>query len=748
MRNGSGAINPATGGWTTSLLGNQGGGYCSRLAIANDGYKLLGTDTGQLYIRSAAATSWTPLIVPPTTVTATELDNMASTTWGDDAIYDCDIAKTNSNNLYFVAYGYVWKSTNRGGTVTRTARAFDSALNASGQANRMTGRRLAIDPAGTAVVALGTSNGLFYTTDSGTTWTQNAGIPAPTATGGDKNVLIAYDVTSATSGSPLQTQTVYVYVGGKGVYKSTTGVSGTFSLMTSSPVAASTIICCAGKPFVAGAGGFGDATIQFYNGTAWTSSGSSAQTLCYNPADTTKMWAITSGGNVLYSSNTGTSFTNVTSSLARSAIDVPWLGWTNEAFMSCGDVVYDATNTQLVFVEGVGAWQMSPPSAAAALTWTSITRGIANLVAVHALITPSGNIITSSHDRAFFGFTRTGAGTVSVSHGVDTSTSIRHGQQTDYAIDNPNYIVGVDVGGGTLGSGPLGGVSYSTTGGAPNTYFANQPVAGNNGNDTFYGGNIAVGNSNNIVYVPTYGGGNNKARPQYTTNGGATWNNCVMNPTYDGVFTNFHNTYVYTRQIVVADKANPGTFYLYSSGDGSASAAEIALRGVWKSTDGGATWTKVSGNIIDIGHDFYNGKLKMTSAGHLTWCCGESGGNYYATPDTCTLMFSNTGGTSWAGVSGMSEPIDFSWGAAKPGASYQTLYAYGWVSGVRGLYRMDDFNPATPGGTWTLLDRWPGGLTGGNLCISADPNSYGRLVIGSSIVGFRYLDYTDTAHGT
>ena len=79
------------------------------------------------------------------------------------------MAPSNSNIMYMMLDGYIFSSTNKGTTWTRTSFAQVSAdPNAS---TRQYGQKIAIDPNNPNIVYVGTPrNGLWVTTNGGTSW--------------------------------------------------------------------------------------------------------------------------------------------------------------------------------------------------------------------------------------------------------------------------------------------------------------------------------------------------------------------------------------------------------------------------------------------------------------------------------------------------------------------------------------------------------------------------------------------------
>src|SRR5262249_52483484 len=149
-----------------------------------------------------------------------------------------------------------------------------------------------------------------------------------------------------------------------------------------------------------------------------------------------------------------------------------------------------------------------------------------------------------------------------------------------------------------------------------------------------------------IVYVGT-GEANNRQTSSFgdglykTTDGGRTWTNMGLRETQ-------------TIARILIDPKNPETIYVASPGHLFGPNPD---RGVFKSTDGGKTWTKVK--YIDENTGFTDIALDPTNTNTIyaasyqrrrSGCCFNGGGPGSA------LWKSTTGGDSWSKVSGPGLP--------------------------------------------------------------------------------------------
>src|SRR5579863_2557226 len=170
-----------------------------------------------------------------------------------------------------------------------------------------------------------------------------------------------------------------------------------------------------------------------------------------------------------------------------------------------------------------------------------------------------------------------------------------------------------------------------------------------------------------------------------STDGGQTWTNLGLRE---------------TRQIsrIVVDPQNPNVVYVGALGHVYAPNDE---RGVFKSTDGGANWTKVLDQGRDIGVAdlaIATGDPKILFA--TTWHSHRPPWSTYAPIDGpgSGLFRSQDSGQTWTRLNGNGLP-EGDWGRTAVGVSPNGKRVYALVSGSKksGLYRSDD-----GGSSWTL----------------------------------------------
>jgi hypothetical protein len=247
----------------------------------------------------------------------------------------------------------------------------------------------------------------------------------------------------------------------------------------------------------------------------------------------------------------------------------------------------------------------------------------------------------------------------------------------------------------------------------------------------------AAASNQNFVFIPAQ----DAISIFYTTNGGSTWSTgTITGPVAGSGFS--HNAFA-DRQVVCADRVNANTFYLYYNGsqnsDGAGTNTDGAIAGIYKSTNSGASWTKVfSGRLANIGSanldysaGFFAAKMRSVpnlgstnTAGHLFFTCGDYGGSVNG-----AFYRSTNGGTTWSIIPNVLEVEDIGFGAPYPGQSYPTVYIAGWVGGTAeanyGIWRSVD-NCAN----WTKLTSFPYGNFDVVKCLSGDSNDYSKVYVG------------------
>jgi len=708
------AANWDLNGTTWQPLRIGAGGFLVGMDIAPDGTKVVRADTYGAYLWNPTTSQWDQLVTAQSMPEGAVLDFA-------EGVYEIKIAPSNSNRLYMVYRGSVYRSDNKGGAWAKTAFATLSTVGPN-DGYRNWGQKMAIDPANPDVVYVGTpQNGLFVTSNGGASWQSVGSIPVSAGgpNGGFPGITgIGFDPRSGTTGG--KTNTIFASSYGKGVYRST-NAGAAFSLLPGSPSAGVSHgkFAIDGVYYATAADG---AKVWKYQGTSWTDITPTADlwvTVVADPFNAARVIAVRSGGFLDISTDRGATWSGIIwgpqGHNVRVATDIPWLAWTLEDFMSEGDMYFDPTvPNRLWFSEGIGVWYADVAGIPSVITFTSQSIGIEQLVANWIIAPPGGHPIVASWDRPVFRVEN--PDTFPTSHGPDRAQSILMGWSVDYASTDPSFIVG-------LMNWNVEKSGYSTDGGQTWSQFASQPPLFSNGK---LGGSIAASTPTNFVWVPQ-----NNGNPYYTTNGGASWAQVSIPGIPTTGETGWGWAYFMNRHIVAADRVTAGTFYLYNYGP---SAAPSAI-GIYRSSDGGATWTHVYSRAVAPGSSF-NAKLRAVpgKAGHLFFTSGQQGNTGDVNPDpSATFMRSTDGGSTWGAVANVGEVYAFGFGKEASPDGYPAIFIAGFVNNVWGIWRSDDNAQS-----WIQISNFPLGSLDEITTVEGDKAIYGQVYIGFRGSGYAY----------
>jgi len=682
--------------WQTLDVG--AGGYVDGIDIAPDDTMVVRTDTYGAYIWNG--TQWQQLVTSASMPSAFVTPNMGQ------GVYEIQIAPSNSNILYMMYDGYVFKSTNKGATWTETS--FTQVTEKSSDNYRMDGQKMAIDPENPNVVYVGTpKNGLFVTTNGGVSWQSVSAVPVSlTDSSGVYPGITGIEFDPALGVTGGNTNTIFAASYGNGVYESTNGGASWSAIGGPSEVGYAAV-SSTGVYYVVGNGN----SLWRYNNGAWTEllsdTSNGIRTVAVDPFNPNEIVVQSVSGKLNISYNGGVSWSGSDLNNALKAADIPWLAVSGTNYMAIGGTVFDQLVPNKLWASaGVGVWQTDNLLTAnfqtnTKVVWNDKSIGIEQLCSNEIVVPPGGNPVLASFDRPFFYISNLNA--YPSTYGP-VSGQVIGGWSVDYASSDPSFLVGLADYWGTEESG------YSTNGGQTWTKFATElPGAGQN----FIGGTIAASSPTDIVWAPAGG-----EDPYYTLNGGLTWNRVTL----PGVssWSGFDFAYYLDARTVTADRVLPNTFYLYYAG-----------QGVFETTNGGSTWTKVfSGQISPYSN--YNAVIESVpgEAGNLFFTGGSQSGfsseGFYR---------STNQGATWTAIPNVTEVICFGFGASAPGQSYPSIYIVGWVNKVYGVWQsVDDAQ------SWTQIGTYPTGSLDEIKTISGDPNVFGKVYIGFAGGGYAYLN--------
>lgn len=168
--------------------------------------------------------------------------------------------------------------------------------------------------------------------------------------------------------------------------------------------------------------------------------------------------------------------------------------------------------------------------------------------------------------------------------------------------------------------------------------------------------------------------------------------------------------------------------------------------GVYLTEDAGATWTlkysyASSGALVSSD---WNTKIKPVPGkpGHLFISSGEVG----SVIGSNVMKFSADDGLTWTqlGTGGeLTEVYDYNFGPVKPGSTYPTLWLAGWLNGTEwGYYYSTDFDPTVSLTTFTLnrVTKFPGGCLDQLRAVATNPDNWKSVYVAYGGSGCWYTD--------
>lgn len=740
-----------------------GGGLTRDIDIAPDGTKVCKIDVYGAYIWNPNIAStgnaggtgmWQQLCAPGRIPAGDPAYSPAVTGAFFDGLgaWDVRSAHGNSNVIYMLWCGMMYKSADKGRNfVNQTNNAggtFPLQTIANCNPNSTAGGPgppMAIDPLNENICWVGTFAGIWFTSDGGVTWTKisTSKLPLPT---GSYTCGFAFDPVSAFSGG--KTQGIYCWVHGSGVYHSS-DAGANWTLLSGGSFSGTMPTNCVrivvdkfGVAWVCSdnGSGTGDNLLNFtvQSGTAFAantwlpSSGRATNPIWSVSPDPASSSSATQrvliagfDGSLSQTLDGGTTWTpNQAQQFNQVATDIPWLQ-TDERYMTmAGCMQFDPSQSNaLYFPEGIGVWVANPPtkgdnSSWGAWSWTSQTAGIESLETAYIISPLNYGVGLVQWDRNWFDIvdktkfpTKYGTWPGGRANNSLSQSVIFGGNGADWAGANSNVIALLCAGSGGSSAGQQTGPGYSTDGGVSWSFFTHQPPSLVTGS-----GSAAIAVSSALSMMSVANG------VFATIDGGATtWNN--VTPATSSGWT---NGFAQTSYQLAADKV---TANYYVAVDGNLD--------VWYSPNTGSSWTKVPAPFT-VGSGTGGPQIKAIpgNAGHFFF---TAGGSYGATVDVNNKFYrTSDGGHNWADVSqaGYTVREVYVWGYGKSVGSYPTIFIYGYVNGVLGVWQSID-NCVS----WQKIgDAQFGGKTFDNPnCMAGDMNLAG--VVYAGFLGSGYLQY-------
>ncbi|WP_157200826.1 cellulose binding domain-containing protein [Massilia sp. Root351] len=561
---------------------------------------------------------------------------------------------------------------------------------------RGNGERLQVDPGDSNVLYAGTRrNGLFRSSDAGTTWNRVASLPV-TSTPNDNGIgFVLLDPASADGGpaqrifigvsrlEPNRPNLYFSYDGGASFEPVEGGPAG---LMPQRAV-----ISPEGKLYITYANGAGPhpTALEAMNqgqvweydaaGGNWSNITPAGMTgpfggISMDPADplhlvvsTTNVWYPQGSGygdQIYTSSDAGRTWSNV---MARPfTIDPKGAAWiTGSSIHWASDVVFDPFDTRTAWVvSGNGVFRTTDIDAPAT-TWHFAVAGVEESGAFSVISLPNGQLATAIGD--YDGFIHSDPSQYGARHNpaMGTTTSLAASADGRVLARTGNQLY------------------YSTDTGASWT-----KASASNGS----AGQLALSADGQVLLHNPDGSSTTYRSANY----GASWTT-VAGLNLAGARP-------------VADTVNPLRFYAYDSGTGRMLA----------STDGGASFAP-------------QGSPGLGGSKFITATPGIEGDLWVCLPGG--LAHTTDGGATFSKIAAVSNCATAGVGKAAPGAGYPALYVWGTVGGTRGMLRSTD-----RGATWVRVndDAHQFGGIGAAPVIAGDMNNYGAVYMNAMGRGVAY----------
>lgn len=721
---------PVFAAYTWKSIAIGGGGYVTSLIVHPQDASLLysRTDVGGAYRWDSTNQKWVQLLDEFELSPDYNVEGMC--------VEPSDTTKTK----VYIATGYntdgiVYRSASQGASGTWVDTGLPTGVELDGNGDyRWSGDRLIIDPHKPGRTYLGTrQDGVWVCSDINTSsigtpkWSQIplTQIPAGVGTGQTREgsnkigiTFIAFDQSGGTNGSGF-TNRIYVGVFGNGVYKSTDGGT-TWSAMAGSPTfpIQGRVDPTVNKLYVTHTTG-----VSKWNGTAWSNITPGGLTtefagLDINPNSPSTLVvaerAGTFGNDIYFSTDGGTTWSGT--KLGTPTYTVPWWPTNWQASSLAGlRFAYSATTPNKVwFSDWYGTWRTNDISAASP-AWSTVEQGHEELV-MHTIraVSPTGTNAAKIY---------TGAADVG---------GLRHGNLDAYPAAADKLTGNQDMNSIDVFEGDnnvvyrVGNTRANTTGGngwrsgdGGTTWTAFDPGSDAVLPDTCRGGRIAISatSGNLVVWLPF------DNRPYTSTDGGVNWT------ASSGITaTNFFPNVWEPSQNLASNKATTNRFYIYKPDFG-----------FWRSNTGstaGASFSQVTGNGLPT--------FTSWSAGRrygIRTVPGQDGGVWICLDDGVTgsgVYKSTDSGTTFTRLSNVKSAEFLAFGLKATGSSSPaTVYMFGQLTAdtQNWLYRSTDM-----GSTWTKINDTAHTFGSGVKALEGDRKTYGRVYVGTAGRGSFYGD--------
>lgn len=707
-----------------------GGGFVIGMDQSADGKRFAcRTDVCNAYIRDAGDAAWRPFFSPSSMLTS-DFDPLPEAKEKADGqgVSGIRIAPSNKDVVYASFYGFVWRTSDGGKTVRRTALP-QKMMPSNADAQRGFNWPIDVHPADSDKVLVGTwGEGVWYSADGGKRWSA-VGVPLSNPVS-DKHPSVSLVLFGG------QGETVYVFVGGNGLFASTTGATGHFERLEGGPSQCSSLVHSGdGGVYLCEVTGASPGRMWKYHPEAgWRAIDTHYEmaTVTVDPRNPKRVFASGGYGYLLFSEDGGQTFTNYRLDYDEAKGEVGWIG--DLKTLVVAQVLWDVNGGNTIwYANGVGVLK-ADISTRMMTDWSA---GIEELIAICGISVPGGSTILTAWDKPLWRIKDsahyTNVPVYPTDPGKPTAVDlISHGTSVDYAGDDPACLVAVVTPGAMFESSYAPG--FSTNGGESWTIFPGAPPKG-----WGYGGCIAASTRQNFVLLPS-----NNGFGAFTLDGGKSWETIRLDGQNET--GGFANAYYVARKNIAADKTRKGVFALvYTVMQPGDDAFGNPLGGVWLTTDGGRSWKQMLKGVINKGPHGPK-QVPQDQDARQFWRCqleyvpGRSGElvyTSYADYGDDRLWWSRDDGATWAELHpSIRAVVSFGLGKAAPGQERPTVYFHGKVDGITGTYMSADWFATKP----VLLVRHASPQLANMAWVVGDANRFGRAWLGTGGAGWLIAD--------
>lgn len=678
-------------GYTWNQLPMGGGGFVTGIfpAKTQQGVVYARTDVGGAYRWDSGTSKWVGLMdwISQDDQGLMGIDSMAV-----DPKNAANVVMLGGTSYFSNGKTAIMRSTNYGQswTVTDVTSQFKTHGNEYG---RQSGERLAFDPGSSNILYVGTRyNGLFKSTNSGATWTRMTSLNVTTTSNNNGVNLVLPDPTSVVGGVAQRLIVGVSRYGSEGpnLYRSD-NAGQSFYAINGAPGNL--------MPQRGAFDGQGNLYITWANGAGpgWISDTqplNQGAVLKYNVNNGS--WTnVSPNGMTTPFSGVSVDATNANRVIV-STVGIYWTQWNgSDGKPTGGDRIFLTNNgggswTDLV-ATGTKATGGVDWSADATIHWAG-TVVFDPFNGQTAWVTSGNGIFKSTNVGAaqptwtfnVNGLEETAVNGIASVPGGPLITAIgdydgfRHYNTWVYGARLQPYM-GTVTGLAIAGSNPsvlarVGNQVQVSLNGGVNWF--------NGGSINGAGGQVALSaNGGVLLHSPA-----NSSVTYRSVNNGASWT----------AVNNLNISWAY----VVGDSLNSNLFYAYDRTNGK----------FWVSYDGGANFYNVS-NLPAWGVD----RIRVAPGIQ---------GDIWVPMYGQGLMRSTNSGSSFSKVASVTECRGIGFGKAATGASYPTVFIWGIVNGVRGLFRSTD-----AGNTWLQVNDWSHQYGADGWVVNGDMNTFGVVYI-------------------